>query len=202
MKTNQVMIRENEAFLQRTKDGYFSGNSLLNNWNEENPKSRKDMNSYKVIKSTKVFIDQLESEGIGSPMLSSRKGTWMHPKLFIDFAMWISPVFKSQVIDYVLDGLINSRIDAGDYHKQMCAQIIVSHYEAFKRKPNPNVFINESRFIKKALDISKTDRNEMTEKELSDITMLQKINTVMIKQLRGKKSRQKQLIETANALKL
>ncbi|MBC7407182.1 MAG: KilA-N domain-containing protein [Arcicella sp.] len=28
-------------------------------------------------------------------------GTWMHPILFIDFAMWINPKFKVKVLKFV-----------------------------------------------------------------------------------------------------
>ena len=78
MKTNQIMIRENEAFVQRTKDGYFSANKLLNDWNINNPRNRKELGKYKSNLSTKQFEEQLIKEGAIKPILSSNKGTWMH----------------------------------------------------------------------------------------------------------------------------
>lgn len=42
---------------------------------------------------------------------------WMHPYLFIDFAMWINPKFKLQVIKFVYDQLISQRHLAGDNYK-------------------------------------------------------------------------------------
>ena len=34
-------------------------------------------------------------------------GTWMHPMLFIDFAMWINPSFKYDVLKFVYDIKVN-----------------------------------------------------------------------------------------------
>ena len=39
---------------------------------------------------------------------------WMHPYLFIKFAMWINSTFEVQVIKFVFDELISLRCDAGD----------------------------------------------------------------------------------------
>ena len=102
MKTNQTMINS-KLWHQRTKDGFFNANTLLNGWKVANPTSQKNLQKYKSNKSTMDFIEQLQSEGIERPYLSSNKGTWMHPKLFVDFAIWVSVEFKSKVIDCVLE---------------------------------------------------------------------------------------------------
>jgi hypothetical protein len=47
----------------------------------------------------------------------------MHPFLFIDFAMWINPKFKYEVIKFVYDRLIQYRNDAGDAYKEMAKAI-------------------------------------------------------------------------------
>jgi hypothetical protein len=48
----------------------------------------------------------------------------MHPFLFIDFAMWINPEFKYEVIKFVYDELIKYRNDAGDAYREMCTAIV------------------------------------------------------------------------------
>ncbi|MDM1494957.1 KilA-N domain-containing protein [Myroides odoratimimus] len=48
---------------------------------------------------------------------------WMHPLLFIDFAMWINPKFKYHVLKFVYDQLIESRIEAGSEYREMCSAI-------------------------------------------------------------------------------
>lgn len=195
MKTNQIMTRD-QGFTQRTIDGYFNANELINSWNENN-KKKKVLGNFQNLKETKDFIEYLKLEGIEKPYISGKgkgdnAGTWMHPKLFIDFAMWISLEFKSKVIDYVLDGLIMSRHDAGDYHKEMASTIMRRYIDIYNKKPPATLFIEESKMIKNISGI-RVDRNEMTEKELSRITVLQKVNSNLITKNVGRESRIKQL---------
>lgn len=196
MKTNQVMIRDNKAFIQRTSDSYFNATALLDNWNSKTDNSNIQMGNYKNSPSTKRYIEQLQKEGIETPMLTGRGkngGTWMHPKLFIDFAMYVSTEFKSIVIDYVLDGLITSRHDAGDYYNEMCAAILERHVEYYNTRPNPNIYIIEAKRIKELLNLEDVNRNSMSEKQLNSITQLQKLNTLLIKKGLSKQARINQL---------
>ena len=202
MKTNQIMIRDDNRFVQRTKDGYFNATVLLNNWNFKNFNKKKDITKYKRNKGTLEFIEQLKGEGIEKPYISSNKGTWMHPKLFIDFAMWLSVEFKSIVIDYVLDGLIKTRNDAGDYYNEMTAVILDVYVSYYNRKPPAYVYINEARLVKSLVTDPDKPRNEMTEQELSNITQLQKFNSLLLKKRIGKVARIKQLKIMAEALNL
>lgn len=202
MKTNQNLIR-NELFIQRTKDGYFNATILLKGYNKAKGEDRK-LGNYTRNDSYNKFVDQLILEGIEKPAKTSSggktSGTWMHPKLFIDFAMWVSVEFKSKVIDYVLDGLVKSRNDAGDYYNEMVAMIMKKYIETYNSKPNPLVYINEARMIKELAGIDK-DRNELPEKDLDVITVLQKMNAEFIKNGVGKESRKRQLEMLAKALK-
>jgi len=196
MITNQIMIRE-EGFIQRTSDGYFNANALIDCWNEDNPDKKKVLGNFQSLKETKDFVEYLKEEGISQPFIAGRgkgesAGTWMHPKLYIDLAMWTSLEFKSKVLDYVLDGLIMSRHDAGDFHKEMSATIMSKYIDIYNKKPPATLFIEESKMIKDISQI-KVERNKMTEKELSRITVLQKVNANLISKNVGKESRKKQL---------
>lgn len=196
MKTNHIMVRNNPSFIQRTSDSYFNANALLESWNKKSNTKAIQLGNYKKSGATIEFVEQLKKEGVESPMITTRggnSGTWMHPKLFIDFAMYVSTEFKSIVIDYVLDGLINSRNDAGDYYNEMCAAILTRHVEYYNTRPKPIIFINEAILIKSILGLKKTERNVMTEKQLNTITQLQKLNTLLINKGVGKASRIKQL---------
>ena len=53
--------------------------------------------------------------------------------------------------------------------------------------------MTEARRVKSLLNLDDKERNEMTEKELSDITALQKYNAVLIKKRIGISSRKKLL---------
>lgn len=88
---------------------------------------------YLILFVTKEYIKVIVSEeilhGQNSAYVKSRAsrgqnaGTWMHPLLFIDFAMWLNPKFKLNVIEFVSDELIRYRNEAGDTYKALSAAI-------------------------------------------------------------------------------
>lgn len=43
----------------------------------------------------------------------------MHPLMFVDFAMWLNPVFKVKVLKFVYDQMLKYRNDAGDAYKEL-----------------------------------------------------------------------------------
>lgn len=203
MKTNQIMIRD-VGFMQRTSDGYFNATAIISEFNSQNGQ-KKMLGNYSKLDSTASYIEQLKKEGIENPCITGRGkgvnvGTWMHPYLFVDFAMWLSVEFKSKVIRYVVDGLITARNEAGDYHKEMCAQILESYVTTNRCRPNGEIYRKESLMIRESVT-DKTERNEMTEKELASITTLQKLNTGMIKKGIGFESRKKNIEMHAESLK-
>lgn len=108
---------------QRTKDGMFNATSLLKQWNDQSGQ-RKGVDEFIRKKSTKEFVDSisinenLDTRNVVSVSKGGKvQGTWMHPYLFIDFAMWLNPSFKVKVIKFVYDELIKNRHDAGDNYR-------------------------------------------------------------------------------------
>lgn len=132
MKTSVIMKREigNLPVYQRTKDGYFNATELSKNWLEHKG-VRKDISDFLRLAQTKEFILALENEtdsyNTGNPVFIQTRGknggTWMHPYLFIDFAMWLNPSFKLQVIKFVHDQMIEYRRKAGDAYKDLAFQV-------------------------------------------------------------------------------
>ena len=127
MKTNNVMIRPMGQFKveQRTKDGMFNATLLLHQWNESK-NEKKEVTKFFDNENTKEFISALISEENlntqNSAYLKSRGkngGTWMHPILFIKFAMWLNPRFEVQVIKFVYDQMIKYRNNAGDAYREL-----------------------------------------------------------------------------------
>ena len=45
-------------------------------------------------------------------------GTWMHPLLFIKFAMWLNPRFEVQVLKFVRDQMLHYRNEACESYKE------------------------------------------------------------------------------------
>lgn len=140
MKTNQLMKRKMGEFnvTQRTKDGFFCATELLRQWNEYANLNRgnsphlkqKDLKEFFYNKNTKEFIDALlEEEKLSTKNLAYLKlrgksgGTWMHPVLFVKFAMWLNPRFEVQVIKFVYDEMIKYRNEAGDAYNKLGSSV-------------------------------------------------------------------------------
>lgn len=122
----------NFEVFQRTSDGFFNATALLRQWNKGDKK--KDLDDFLGNKMTKEYIKVIESrenlnthKGGDLKVVKSTRGkfggTWMHPFLFIDFAMWLNVEFKYEVIKFVYDQLIQYRIEAGDTYREMAAEI-------------------------------------------------------------------------------
>ena len=66
------------------------------------------------------MLDDESMIGGITPMMKSRAnkgvnaGTWYHPYVYMDYAMWINPKFKLTVIKFVYDQLIKNRHHARD----------------------------------------------------------------------------------------
>lgn len=128
MKTSVVMQRRLHEFeiAQRTSDGMFNATALLKQWNEKHGES-KEIKKFFENQGTKDFIEVLIEEenlnGQKSAYLKSRgrysEGTWMHPVLFVKFAMWLNPRFEYFVLKFVQDQLIKFRHDAGDNYRSL-----------------------------------------------------------------------------------
>ncbi len=173
MKSNQNMVRQmgNFEVIQRTKDGMFNATLLSKQWNE-NANQRKDTSDFLRLKNTKEYIQEIsESVNTGIPVIkkSSGKygGTWMHPYLFIDFAMWLNPKFKLQVIKFVYDKLIKYRHQAGDNYSQLqkaASKLKGVNYSQIAKGLNYIVFGKHESCVL---------RQQATELELEELTKLE-----------------------------
>lgn len=129
MKTNVNLIRKLNDFdvVQRTKDSMFNATALISQWNEANNQS-KEITKFFENKQTKEFIEVLVlEENLNTHNLAYLKsrgkngGTWMHPYLFVKFAMWLNPKFEYHVIKFVYDQLIEDRKLSGDHYNKLCS---------------------------------------------------------------------------------
>jgi len=136
MKTSVTLTRKIGDFevFQRTSDGMFNATALLRQWNS-NTGMKKDVKDFFYNQQTNDFLEVLIKEenlhGGNSPYVKSKasrgvnSGTWMHPFLFIRFAMWLNPRFEYQVIKFVHDELIKDRHLAGDNYVLLCKSLSV-----------------------------------------------------------------------------
>lgn len=134
MKTNQLMTRkigDYEVF-QRTKDGMFNATTLLQAWNKATGE-KKEITKFFENDNTKEFLDALVKEENldtqNSAYVKSKArldrggGTWMHPILFMKFAMWLNPRFEVQVIKFVYDQMLRYRDEVGEDYKKLAAAL-------------------------------------------------------------------------------
>lgn len=144
MKTNQIMKRPMGQFevQQRTQDSYFDANALLSQWNSVKGNPQRAMSRFFESENVKSFIEALkddlsqnaemqygdiqvvrEIKGRNTAKGKTKDQVWMHPYLFIKFAMWLNPRFEVQVIKFVYDELIKNRHLAGDNYNVLTSAI-------------------------------------------------------------------------------
>jgi hypothetical protein len=133
METAVIMKRRlfDSEISQNSKTGFFSATDLMragNRWRINNSLQILDMNDWFNRESSKEFIKSLEVE-FGVVKISGRgRGvhTWIHPYLFIDMALALSPTLKIKVYSWIYDALIQYRNDSGDSYKKMAGALWLS----------------------------------------------------------------------------
>lgn len=194
MKTNKIMIRKMGSFdvLQRTTDSYFDANALMHQWNSIKGNSKREMKRFLTSPKTIAFIDEIDKReaqsqksdmAIGQQVIISKgKNTkdgkttdkvWLSPLLFIDFAMWINPAFKYDVLNFVYDQLIEFRHEAGDNYN------ILTEAVAKLKNVNYSEIATAMQWIvfnKRGKDL----RQSASQKELKEMAELEKKVAFMI----------------------
>lgn len=220
METLQIVKRDfnGSVIEQRNTDGYFNATTLLTAYNA-NSEKKKVIAEFWSNDSTKEFMKELASElNIGkniylgttleSDLYETKRGrggcTWMHPYLFVKFAMWLSPKFEVQVIKWVYDNLIDFRNQAGDYYKELCSALMSQHCRYSYEKPSPLLFSNEAKFLNSLVvgEFKGLERNELNEKQLDLLNNLQKLDIDMIERGLGKLQRHEKLRDYADMYKV
>ena len=188
MKTNQILNRKMGDFNvnKRTSDEMFNATELLKQWNDSiNAVGRKGkrIDDFLKIDSTQDFLSALKEEILNTEdsrhldLYKSSKGknggTWMHPILFIKFAMWINPRFEVKVIKFVYDELIKHRHDAGDNYRLLSQSVSKIVDKAFLPVAIQNIAkaINYVVFNKHVAGIRNTEASEEALRELSSLEL-------------------------------
>lgn len=197
MKTTQILLRPfNKGVIQQRTDGFFNAHSLTNMYNAETG-NLKHPSNFLRNDSTKEFIAELSKHtGLSTEELFTKprqQSCWMHPLLFLDFAMWVSPDFKLKVLLWLQDNLIEFRNQSGDYYIEMTQTISDTYQKWAGKKANALIFIKEANFLNELMGIESNTRNELNEKQLSDLNKLQLANIRLMKSGIGKIKRHEQL---------
>ena len=187
MKTHQIVKRSflDGSVEQNHKTQWFNATDFLklaNRYRQQIGLKEKKMNDYIKTDSTKEFVKKILDEEQISQAYNIKKGryggTWMHPFLFIDFVMWISPDFKYQAIKWLNDELLKHRDTSGDSYKKL-ASTIAEHQQQLGFG-NIGIFIKKvAKVIKQILDVD--DWNNTTEEKLRKRDEIHKNLSMMIK---------------------
>lgn len=102
----------------------------------------------------------------------------MHPYMFIDFAMWLSPDFKVMCIEWIYDHLIELRNQVGDEFKELTSTV-----KKFLQPTNVEVYRDEIKMINKLVFGTETKediRQTASQEELKLLQVLQKADIKLI----------------------
>lgn len=115
-------------------------------------------------------------------------GTWLHPKLAVKFARWLSVDFEiwcDEKVDDLLRGnaksWANARREASIGHKAVCDAIALN-CEAQGKTPQKYHFINEARLINQVItgSFAGRDRNQLSAAELEVVTLAELRDTALL----------------------
>jgi hypothetical protein len=169
MKTEVIMKREifGHQISQCSKSEFFSATDLCkagSKWRIMQGMQAFDMSAWLNQSSTKEFISSLESK-FGIVKISGRgrgNHTWVHPYLFIDMALAISPELKIEVYQWLHDHLLAYRNDSGDSYKRMAGAL----YNAYPNKSKfPGYIVAVADFIRDTV-VKAKDWQTATEDQL------------------------------------
>ena len=205
MQTAVIMVRDLNGLpvRQNSKTAMFNANDLLEIYNTK-AKRKKRIDAYLVNQTTQDYIETIAKD-INSNTQNScdlknqvtqanrgrvNGGTWMHPYLFIDFAMWLSPEFKLTCVKWIYDKLIVLRNDSGDSFKEVGAAL------RDQDLVRPHYYINETHLLNRLVfgNPEGGQRNIATEEQLKLMTLLQKADAKLIREGRNYLQREQSLL--------
>lgn len=169
METEVIMSRElwGMEIRQKSKTEYFCASDLVNAGNKWRiSQGKKIFNYTQWLKnpSTKEFIKVLENDIKEKVIIKGKQKnslSWIHPFLFIDLALAISPELKLEAYKWLYDSLLKYRNQSGDSYKKMCGALYLT-------QSNKSVFANDMKElankIKKECNVN--DWEHATEEQL------------------------------------
>lgn len=169
MKTEVILKRNllNGEISQNSKTEYFSATDLIkigNDYRFKKGLSLFNLSQWISKESTKEFSETIKKSINQETIIKSRgrnSVTWVHPYIFIDLALAISPDLKFEVYEWIYDSLVKYRNDSGDSYKKMAGALYLtcSNKSLFK-----NEIIDIANKIRIECDV--IDWNEASEYQL------------------------------------
>ena len=167
MNTQQIMIRElaGHTIRQNHKTLMFSANDMASLFPKKNLSDWLSSKSTNEFLSTIKMREELEDEQIvfrSGKKRGENSGTWLHPLLAVDLAMWLDSNFKYDVLKWVQDHLCINRDNAGNTYKEMGKSI----QAAFGNDCSPMVYVAECDMVQELAGVRTAKRNLATIEQL------------------------------------
>ena len=203
MKTEQLMIRRvgDLTVRQNHKTKMFCITDLAKAF------PNKKLQDWVKLEGTKDFMQTImERENLPFGEIvqtfkgrTEKRGTWVHPLLMVDYAMWVSPEFKYVILKWVHDNLCEFRDDVGERFKEMNAaihEVLLNSAKGFSY-----MYANESRMIASVVGVQLGKRNEHSEIELKKMDMAQKMNAHLLRKgITCQHERRQRIVDTVDVM--
>lgn len=172
METEVIMCRNlwGSEIRQKSKTEFFCASDLVsagNKWRVSNGKSLFNFSMWLKSENTQAFINALEKE-YGNVIIKGKANnspSWVHPFLFIDLALAMSPELKIEAYKWLYDSLIKYRNQSGDSYKKMCGALYIT-------ASNKSLYQNEiqevAKKIKEACAVSDWQQASESQLKLRD----------------------------------
>ena len=155
------------------------------------------------LDSTKEYIERLsermEKSNVGKSHITlvktrrgntSTSGTWLHPKLAVKFARWLSVDFSvwcDEQVDTLIRGEFDSRSLARRQsaigYRSLCDALSITN-ESNGKTTKPHHYMNEARLINEVITgaFKGRNRDQLTQGELELITLVENRDVLLIGQ--------------------
>ena len=160
----------------------FNGDGWINA-TEAAARFGKEPHEWLRLPDTTTYLAALSKSGKIPELVQTKRGrnggTWLHPKLAVAFARWLSvdfAVWCDEQVDALLRGETKSwasaRREAAIGHKAVCDAIALN-CEAQGKTQQKHHFINESRLINQVVtgSFAGRDRDQLNAAELEIVTL-------------------------------
>lgn len=136
------------------------------------------------------------------------QGTWLHPKLAVKFARWLSVDFEiwcDEQIDQLVRGgpsaWQQARKQSSIGYRGMCEALALTH-EADGKAIKPYHFMNEARLINEVVTgvFAGRNRDQLSESELTLVGLLEVRDVLLLGQGRSYQSRKQSLLRYMSKL--
>lgn len=178
MTTKVIPFEYQGQPVQFSTDGWINATEVASRFGKE-------PHEWLRLPETVTYLEAMAKSGKIPDLVKTRRGrkggTWLHPKLAVAFARWLSPDFAvwcDEQIDHLIRGggqqWQQARSDLSLVHSLLC-EAVQQHYEVQGRTAQQHHYVNESRLINRviALMFGVRTREQLTQDELKQVARIE-----------------------------